>query len=233
MNHKLKVLGLALFAVLAVGAMTASGASAHKFASNVNTAYLTAEADPDGGGTQSFWTTTAEPNEHLDCTNVNVNGMFTGEGGGTEATSVTVEPLYTGCTATKPGLGTVAMTMTPHGCTYKFTGVTSKDITNKESAEVHLECPVGVTGIETDVTALKISCVDIEPQTLHGVTYVNRNTGKEEITIELDIHGIHSTTTETAACDEGTHTNGLYKGNITVKGYEDAAHTKQANITIK
>ena len=225
MNRKLKALGLALFAAFAMSAVAASGASAvtHDFesSSTTGTTYLTAEAL----STQQFYAKTGNSEEHIDCSIVNVNGSIAG----TTTDSVTVEPIYEGCKAFKPGTE-VAARVKPNGCHYLFTGITSEDVTGKESAEAHLTCPEGVAGITIDLTIFHFACVTVPPQTLHGITYKNNAGPPEDITLEADVHGIKSVTTESTACTAGED-EGLYKGNVTVKGFQDEAHKEQVNIT--
>lgn len=82
------------------------------------------------------------------------------------------------------------------------------------------------------MTAFKFKCIHVPPQTVEGVRYRNDPNNTHAIELEMTVHGIHSTETETAACDAATHDNGSYTGTITVEGFKDAAHTETADLSV-
>ena len=194
--------------------------------------FLKAEADPSEPQ-QIFYDNEEENEEHVDCNEVNVRNATITANEGTTANEVTVEPIYNQeeltCKAGAPETEVNAR-ITTNGCHYTFHGETTEDVTGRQSAPVNIVCPAGKE-ITVDLTVFNFQCIHIPPQELEGVVYKNEATEPETLTIEAKVHGIHSTTTENAACDEGTNTNGLYEGKITIKDYEDEAHENQVNIT--
>jgi hypothetical protein len=242
MARNLKALGLALFATCAMSAVAAASASAvtHTFSSAVETTHLTAEAE----GTQTFWATTNDANKHVDCTSVNVaNSTIVGK----NVASVTVEPIYTGCTVFDTGAGKEATAFVEtNKCHYTFTGETASGVTTGEHAQVRIKCAPDAdattgagTHIELKATALKLKCISVPSQEVRGIKYTNKQTAgkKEEITIEATVHGIKSTTTNSVACPTTSglteeHTDGKYTGNVTVRGFSDVNDTTQTDVTV-
>ena len=242
MNRKLRALGLALFAAFAMSAVAAQGASAvtHDFhsSSESGTTYLTAEHDEGAANTEQVFWDNENGADTINCTEVAVrNASITEdedpENPGQTVNSVTAEPVYGNeelkCKAHQ-GETEVNARITTNGCKYTFHGETTEDVTGNQSAPVNLTCPPEKE-ITIDVTVFGFVCTHIPPQELEGAVYKNEPTEPETLTIEAKIHGIHSTTTENSACNEGTNTNGKYEGNVTVKGFEDEAHEKPVNIT--
>jgi hypothetical protein len=217
MIRNLKILGLALTAIIGMSAMTVSIASASVFSSEKESTTLT--------GTQE---------KHLEG-GVNKNDRFTTDGGIVECTSVaykgtqvattastmTLAPTYSGCTFT--GL---AATVTMNGCTYVFSiiGTTT-------TGEVEIKCPTGKE-ITIDIgPESTFRCViHIPAQKLSGITYTNIGaTTTREVTIAVNT-GTTVKYSETAGTGSGTcmtsdnTTTGKYIGAATVTG-ENAAGT--------
>jgi hypothetical protein len=215
----------------------------HLFTSDGLPTHLTAEAKTDGEttdihgeklkGTQELQAKTNDA-VTLKCKKVSAKG--TSEG--LEAESVTATNVeYSECSAwetneAKETKTTVPVTVKFNECDYKFYGNTTetKEGTAGEHAIVEIKCPEG-KHIEILATGLKTQCIDLFPQSTHGVKYFNGETGGvKDVIIHATAHGIKSTTT--GACGTGEHTTGTYTGEITVKGYSDEAHTIPSNISV-
>jgi hypothetical protein len=242
MTRNLKALGLALFAAFALSALAASTASAtetqHKIKGGANPTYLTVEQHPAGAqGEQKFEKLTNDTNQ-MKCTKFNGRGSIAGEVGDVTITNI----QYSGCATFKTSDGSkiadVFVEFTE--CDYVFYGQTTETPsgTAGHHATYEIKCPNAGEEVHTKVTALKLKCATMPPQKVHGIKYTNVKTGiKEEITLNITAHGIETTTENSAACPtpEGktvVHKTGTYTGTATVKGYSDAGHTTQSDITV-
>jgi outer membrane lipoprotein-sorting protein len=240
MTRNLKTLGIALMAVVVLGAVAASAASAaqDKFRTTAGAeAHLTYEADPDAK-TQYFQFSTADPDHFFSCNKI--TGKATVKD---QATEITTTPTYEECTATSLKTNPTEETKVSAfveftTCDYNFlANTTTGNPTGGEHANVQIKCTTPGDEIHTKVTALKLKCITIPEQEIkHAVRYNNTETGGiKEITIEWTPHGIKVTTENSVACPtEGgvtkVHENGLYTGKVTLKGYKDAAHTERTSI---
>lgn len=236
MTRNLKATGLACFAVLALGALGAQGASAnvlHHFKVGASSADITATGDPNEPTIKWF---SAPGGVAIECENAH------GEGTQSEETVTEGEatgPLYTGCDA----FG-FALTITDNGCKLRLHAETSEDSsTEVENAPADFNCGGG-TG-NTTLTVPAIGCTikfsdrskagATVNQGLHGVHYVNTQTAgePETITAEVHIHGIHY---EASGCGlagvaNGTHTTGTLIGKATAKAYiSGSEHTAENQI---
>ena len=201
MNRKLRTLGLALFAVLAVSATSASAAWGANFHSDGSPTTVT----PAGNNTQVFQTTVDE----FTCTTVGGSGTNTG----TTTSEVTFKPTYSGCKGVNKGLNAHVDMMS---CAYIITA----NLVGSH-APVHVECSVAGDEITIQATigGVKVPCLDIPAQTPTGggLTYDNGTlSGVEDITATATITGI--TYTETGVCGSGETNNGSYTGQVTVTG---------------
>jgi hypothetical protein len=221
MKRNFKALALALFAVLVVGAVTASGASA-KFTSGSDDTTLTATAI----GNQVFETVgTANEESKVECEKVSVDGATIG----TETNEITVEPTYENCSISLKGLGTFIAQVDTNKCHYLFT--------TKTEEAIHITCETeGATQIE--VTAFILGkfrkCLDIHAQTptepwLKYVNGTNPETGKMDVKVVSEVNGI--TYEKTASCAFGTieANDARYTGEVTVTG--DDANGKPVDVT--
>ena len=211
MSHKLKALGLTLFAVFALSATMASGASAAEelFHSEVTNTTLVASQDGEitsSTGLQTFHTTLGK----LTCGKV--SGQVTIAAKTVE--EVTIAPTYEHCE--KEGVKTDVHFET---CDYLFT---SKKTTGATHSEVHIKCTKAGDHIRINATILgsQVACAEVPAQTPTGggVTYHNIGTGTtREITITATVTGIEYT--EVGACGKSTVANdGEYTGNVLVTG---------------
>ena len=219
MTRKLKALGLALFAVFALSAVSASAASAvtHHFDTNVAGEELSVKPV---SATQTFYTTTSDPNTFVKCTNVTGTGTLPA----TTNTQVTTTPNFSGCKVKQGSSSELNGEITENNCHFTFTGETTTDVTGNQSATVHIsncgeDTRTHTHALVVDATGLNLPCVEVPEQSVEGVQYVDdpENSGNAVIA-KAKVHGIHSTTV--GACESApvTHNDGLYEGEVTVSG---------------
>ncbi len=137
MTRNIKILGLALVAMLAVGTVMASGASALK-------PHLTVESYPatlTGEQTGAHNVFTLEGGRKTTCESVKYSGTYTETQAKGESGSV-VTPEYINCTTTILGNPTKS-TVTLNGCRYNFTANTFVSETEATGTEELVECPEG------------------------------------------------------------------------------------------
>ena len=242
MTRNLKALGMALAAVLAVGAVSASAASAstidHTFVAHGK--YLTLVADP-AAPKQVFTFGGAE----VTCEELTASGELASDGEteveefeveGTKtykAPSMTFLPAYNTCT-----IGGLKATVKANGCHYTLTGKTDAF----GHAIKHIFCEAGKQ-IEISVTGCTVKFGE---QTLRGVRYVheydqNTQTQNKALTIETTLKaneeeeqtGIQYTATG-AFCSlagipkEGE--DGALAGKHTVTAYFDSEHKEKRGL---
>jgi hypothetical protein len=234
MSRNLKVLGLALVAVLAMSAVAASAASAaakHHF-----TAPKAGSLTPVANSTQLFEATTGTGNL-ISCNKVTATGTNP-----TTGDSLTVKPDYSECIAKKANGEEFVANVTESECAYEFKGETTPgNLTGGEHANVVIEdiSGDGVCHIHVTLTAFNLKCVSIPNQTIkHAVRYeqVDENT----IRVNATPHTITSTTTNSIACPTasgGTEEHiekGLYTGTVDVRSTVNGKAQKftlQQNVT--
>lgn len=216
--HKLKVFGLALVAVFAMGVVVASSASA------TSGAFTSEKASTTITGTQinaeHVFTTT---HGTVKCS----TATFHGQSAATVFTSITLTPTYSGCKFA--GLNaTVNFT----SCEYVFqAGETDKtaegvDDPNKIKATVEIKC--NTLGDKIDVQVTGSECiVTVFPQTLGGITLDNSGgaTTAMDILATINVSGIDYTVDNPTKCpnksDVTNHTEvalASYVGEATLTG---------------
>jgi hypothetical protein len=219
MNRKISVLGLALLAALAFGALAAQAATAathHITASEPWTPTASAV-------TQGAFESTTGANRGFTCKKTSI---ATTEAIPATASETTVTPFFEECSVVEKGETIATVYIDNGGCDFRFNGTTtSGNPTGGEHATVsivnHLE-PGQPCHFEIKATAFKFKCASIPNQ---EVKHAGRLEQKEEhLLIKATAHGIESTTTNSIACPTesgGTevHTNGSYTGETTVKGH--------------
>ncbi len=237
MIRNLKMLGLALVAVCAMGAVAASAASA-----NANYWFTSPEAND--------WTilTGAQPVAFSD--QFKVDGVIPGgpegvtkcestayEGSTTDTTGTTLslKAAYGGCELEPFGKATVSM----NECEYLIHTDPLGDTTNGQyDTNTTIVCPSGheIT-IEAKIAGITKCIVHIEPQTLGtGIVLTNATSGgKSDIHADINFSTIKYTqTTGTSGSSRctttGTTTNGVYTGTATIKGFNTAL--QQVNISM-
>lgn len=209
MIRNLKALGLALIAVLAMGALVAGNASAagERFHSEKELTILTGENET--GNIHVFKSGSLE----IKCTTAKFAGTSKGVSAGANdfvATTVTVHPTYTGCSDNIFG-GTD--TVDTAGCNYVFSSETN--------ATKHLPTEIScTTGTAIKVTAPGCTLSFGTQKNGGGVSSANEGSSTTRDTTT------NSTTTATFtksgfACGLVSGTVGEYSGATTMKGFID------------
>jgi hypothetical protein len=201
MTRNLKALGLALAAMLAMGAVAASSASADFMTETGKDVTLTVEAHP--GAEENEQVFAAPGSGEVICQELTTHDEVVSPG-----KSITVSPTYTNCKAIV-GESELAAKVTFTSCDYNFT----------TEGIVHVECTKHGDYIHIEVTAFNLNCFTIEDtQTFSGIKYTNKGTGAtRDITLDANVTGIKYT--EVGICGSGeTTSNGTYNGKATIKG---------------
>ncbi len=225
MIRNLKAMGLALVAVFAISALTASAALA---ATDV---FTTADTNPvllTGVGHDHVFTTGGTK---FECTTSKFAGTAQNK-----ATTATVDPEYSGKIGQTPhnndgsvaaecnsSIGTVTVHM--NGCHYTLTGNTTGSDSGTD-ATVWIACPEKEEIKITSSTGAVIAIPSQTPTT-GGVTYTNvgNHPGGESMAVKATVTGITYTCSPAFTCGlaglptEGNNAN--YTGNVTVTGYFD------------
>lgn len=136
MTRKLRILGPALLAVLALGALTASAASAE---SGVFTANIAAAETAEIHGEQIGTDDITINGRALTCITIKETGKA--EATGPISTYVEVTPEYNTCHVIIFGFVTRTVTVLMNGCTFTYHG--KKNTTFTFSANLTIKCPTG------------------------------------------------------------------------------------------
>lgn len=211
MTRNLKVLGLALAAVLAMTAVAASSASAHYvFTSEAGSTSVTGSQI----GKHKFTT----GGQSVECSIAKFSGTQTG----TSANELTITPTYETCTYAGK---TTHVTM--NGCDYLFTGATTAD---GKHGIVHVKCPVGKV-IEvhiTDFPSAGLTCtLTIAAQTPAGGYTANNAAVGKDVEVNATASGIKITPHGSGNCL--FLVTGVYTGLSTLQGYTDGKAHESAN----
>jgi hypothetical protein len=205
--RNLKILGLALVAMFAMSVVMATAASADEFTAEKYPASLVGAKDSTF--VDEFNTTTGI----VKCETPSYTGTVK-----ESATSVSVTPSYTGCTA----FGFPA-TIDVNGCQYKF------NVNGGTSTEGDVDLVCGASSITvTAISAGTIKCT-VHAATQSDITgtvkYKNIGSGTtQEVTLEAALTGIdysHTKGTGLGACTAGSATNGTLTAKGIVTGKED------------
>ncbi len=210
MNRKLKALGLALVALCAFAAVSATGASANsKFTSESGHTELKGSQI----GIDKFKTAagTVECNE----------ATYTGTSASTETTEQTINPTYSECKA----FGFVNAVIDMNGCDYLFT-IKTEGVPAVQKNSIHIVCPaekvISVTAFNCEVT--------VPPQTIeNGVTYINSGTGGTGMDIETTVHATGLTYIQHSKSFPGCTTNGG-TGGLSTSLYHDGTYDGTATL---
>jgi len=230
MIRNLKVLGLALMAVLALGAVAASAASA-KFDSEAASTTVSGQQETEfehkfkveAGETEcktaKFHSMSAQTN----------TGPVSGKAvaGGFTSETLTIEPTYSGCKNDLLGDMTVKM----NDCDYRFTAGEGIEAGTRVKGEVKIVCHAGGK-IEVFKTSGVNPCkITVGEQEVKGITYHNKETGaNRDVTVEAGVSGL-AYTQDGIFCPgnggkaEKAFANGTYNGNVTVKGENTGTST--------
>lgn len=207
--RKLKVLGLALAAVFALSAISASAASAEgTYTSEVAHTTITGNQLSENIFTTSVGKVTCK------------SAVFDATATATSVTDLTVTPTYNECTLTNNSGVQVSATVNHNECTYTFTTptTTGKPAPEDWHAEIHIECPAGKPGIVISGFGCTIT---VHPQTPTVPTVALTNSGTAgtgmDVLLTSKVTGI---TYETTGFGCGAHeaNDAVYDGTATVKG---------------
>jgi hypothetical protein len=238
MALKLKSIGLALLAVLAIGGAAARGAAAEvemEFTSASEPTELT------GTGGPHEWKLGEVT---VKCAKSTVSGYLAT----ISADQMDLRPNYEECKITSK-LGTSSAAYENDGCKTDFDSDTSPNgKTEKvEDGFVSLDCGhLFFSSLSTIIEGepVYLALLDTHPeevtinQELHGAKYSvvqHESLVPDEISIQAHIFGIKFVCTGLRCSklgfeEGGTYENGTTVGNFLVKGYSDAAHTKQVKL---
>jgi hypothetical protein len=222
MIRNLRVLGLALVAVCAFAAVSASSASAitHKLTCAEATCIITGE---QVGNVHAFGTKSSSL--EVSCTGAKFGPTTISSG----ATSITIGPLtYSGCTA----LG-FAATVDTTGCNYVLKGETDS-FTNTagasegEKATVAVDC-TGTNVIKiTAVLGCTISIGNTNNQNLLGVKYDNESAVGQPNEVKVTVT-VDKITYDSEKCPgiPAHGTDGFLTQTVTAKAFKDEGGTKE------
>jgi hypothetical protein len=211
MIRNLKVLGLALVAMLSMSAMVASAAHALPEL----TAAEAGSAVGEEVGKHEF----TVGSRAIQCEEVN----FTGPSTTTAQTTLTIVPDYKKCKTT-PVFGiTLFVTVTMNGCDYLF-HATGKDGANY-TASVDIVCPAGKlieAHIYSNAAHTNESCtVTIGPQTGKTTNTITNTAGTpNDLTVHHDV--VVNVTIHGSAIVCGSGTTATYEGTSTLKALNKA-----------
>lgn len=193
--RNLKVMGLALVAMLAMSAVVASAASATNFTAASYPVALS--GSQPGGAPHTF----AVGGGSVECE----TAVFTGTGAAASETQ-TITPNYGGAGACE-AFGFLGATVTLNGCDYLF----------NVAGTVNLVCPSG-----KDVTIadeLNLCVVHIGPQTgINGISYKNNGNHVDVTAASTNIKATVTKNSIFCPVAGGNYTNASYSGTVTLKG---------------
>lgn len=178
MMRKFRVLGLALFAVLAVSAISATASQAHpQFTCSK---YPCTATGTSLENSEEFTT----PGGTVTCHASYIIEKFTGNNEDIPAATgdVTVTPTYTNCKA----FGFLSASVTPNGCDYDFTA-TEKVAAGHYRHHVNITCPTG-KAIVIVASTCEADVGSAGNESLTTVTTTNLADGR--VTIEPELENI-------------------------------------------
>lgn len=220
MRIKFRALGLALVAALAMSAVIAQAAQAHKFVTDTGApAFVTGELEP--GAKEGFSVSTVLGTASVECTTAN----STIESVSNESETIREQPAYSGCEF----LG-VAANIDMNGCEYVYHGATP--VANMALMDV--ECP-GTNKIR--FTAPNVCDLTVGTQTgLSGVKYTNIAGPPMKITVTRTVSGAAFTKdapTGTDNCSLITGTTMNIGGSRILTGFTNSSETTTLGITFQ
>lgn len=230
MTRDLRMLGLTLIAVLALGGIAAQGAAAeaipHSFTSAVEPTELTAS-----GGVHEW---VLGEGTVMKCGKSTLTGFLAT----ISADELNLTPEFSECK-----IGAITLSFKNSGCKTAFDSDTSDnpDTGLAEDGVVSLNC--GHSGSLTfsttgEAETISIHFFDTHPagvpvnQLLHGATYTVSGSAPTDLTIKSHLSRLTFVCTGKCSLlglEKGTGP-GTTTGSFTVKGYSDAAHTKQVSL---
>jgi hypothetical protein len=225
-NRKLKNLGLALVAALALSGVAAQVAAADEIHSGsvTGTTYMTLD--------QHAKNVVDVAAGNIQCSTIGGEAQFSG----TTATQVTVTNVtFSSCT----GMGLTAHIDTM-GCDYLGTGVTAT------TGLVHIICPTTAGGVTDEITVTPtqggqpVCHMDVPEQTV-SVEVVNKAATGGGIPDAIEVKPTSTSITSRVTylggqtpgkCGTaGLQHDGKYTNGVTITGFQDAAYTERVGLT--
>jgi hypothetical protein len=135
---------------------------------------------------------------------------FSGTASAASATQ-TIDPTYTGCTASGIKATVTGFNNTGHSCDYLFNA----------NGETALNCPSGDVKIEAGPCTVTIEAV--RNTNLKTNTYTNNTPGVGQITVDTNVTNIHAIVNSGFGCPVagGTYTNAAYTGTTVISGKDN------------
>jgi hypothetical protein len=215
MMRNIKMLGLAVLAISAMGIVGASAAQAGVGELHVETG---PNADITGEQTEQHVFLLTEFGVETRCTQALFEGTISGAvAGQTTATEATLTPQYTGCTSFFGSSATVNM----NGCKYTITGGKSE-----LTAEVDITGCTSGKGIEI-VTSLCTVKVPVQTGLSH-IVFANVAGPPKDVNAQVTVQGITYEFSAGSFCPGAKgvlHHDGDYTGKATFKGFVDQGKT--------
>lgn len=229
MSMKLKTLGLAALATMAIGAFAAMNAGATvsgHFTTVAEHTFVTGFHAKNSEHELHFVSESGA--SKIGCDVATYSG--TNQNSVKTATELTITPGWDKCyTTPKPGESAEApWPVHENGCTLVFK---SRQAPEANDATVTVACPAG--------NAIKIthpSCeITVHPQTVggspgNGVTYTNKNDGNAWITMDVKV-SLASTYHNGICVFLGTNHTSIMEGSVTILGYSNSTHTTRSGIS--
>jgi hypothetical protein len=205
MTRNLKIMGVALIAAFALGAVAASAASAESF--DFYSEVQHTDLAGSGEGTSKF----AFSAGTVTCSTAKYEGTMSSE----ESTSLTLAPLFEGCTVDPTGTASVSM----NGCQFVLTASTKEESTYK--AGLDITCGEGKTiSIVVKVAGVTKCTIEIPAQSLSTVTVSEVSEG--DLKAVAAVEGLkysQTTGSGSGACTKAeNNTNGVYEGVAKIGG---------------
>jgi hypothetical protein len=213
MIRSLKVMGLALVAVLALTAVAASAASAAEFHSEASSTFIHGEQSVENVFTVNSRTVTCK------------EATFTGTQTGTATTTLTIHPTYGNCTA----FGLPAKVSTA-GCNYQFNQPTGS---GPFSGTVNIVCETG-SKIEINVNEGTCNITVAAQGPLSSLTYTNEGSGSSRaVSVGANVSGISSTVSGgILACGTNGTRSATYTGTVLTKGFTNSGMGTEVGVFV-
>jgi hypothetical protein len=205
MTRKLKALGLAICAALAVLAVSSSAAQAGEFTAEKYPATLT--------GTQLSQHEFSFFNYSVSCAKASFDGTLEAA-----AKAVTIAASYSECTSEAGAAVTVKMT----GCDYVFIAEETLG-EDKVDGSMEIKCPAGA-GIDFEDAATGCAIKIIPQGPLSTLVYTNHKVAKD-FDVDLEVENFLYNQNNLCPGGEGMFFNGLYTGKSTITGDAEGGGT--------
>jgi hypothetical protein len=216
MIRKLKVLALALTAVLAASAVVASASQATQGSFTWAAGTVKLDVTQDAASPIQRWGFDAGS---TDCNEVHASAVVSGTSS-SDVTLGSVTYQNSGSADTCPtSIGTASFNM--NGCGFTLTAGETLNAMETTATELHIVCPAGQ---QITKSTAGLCTIDIPAQTIKGGHTVYRTItgagGINHVTAEITVSGITYDQTGVFCPGGGTKhgANGIYTGKVTITG---------------